>query len=136
MSHHGHHPEKHSHAPDTSAGYERTDAAAKPVVVFIFWLTVFTLVSFALCLGMYRLLEMGQASLDPGIHPMAQERKLTPGVPRLQVREAADMAAYRKASEEKVNGYGWISREASVVRVPADKAIDLILKNKELKSRE
>ncbi len=137
MSHHGHSHNKASKAPDVSAGYERSDAAAMPVVVFIFWLTVFTLVCFALCFGMYRLLEKGQASIDPGLHPMAQERgTIAPGAPRLQVQEASDMAAYRKASEDKAQGYGWISREAAAVRVPVDKAMDLVLKNKELKSRE
>ena len=136
MSGHGHEPKKSSHVSDPSAGYEQTDAAAKPVVLFVFWLAVFTVASFVVCFLIYRLLEKGQRAIDPGLHPMSMERKFAEGAPLLQVHEAADLAAFRESVDEKVNGYGWISREASVVRVPVTKAIDLVLKNKELKSRE
>ena len=74
--------------------------------------------------------------IDAPLHPMAVERKLAEGAPRLQITEAADLTAYRKAMDEKIDGYGWVNRDASVVRVPVAKAMDLVLKNKELKSRE
>ena len=139
MSHHGHHghqspQSKGSHGHD-HPGYEPTDAHAKPLVIFVVILTVSTLACFAIGFVTYRLLEKGQSMIDPGLHPMAVERHLPDGVPRLQVKEAADLKVFREAQDVKVNGYGWISREASVVRVPVDKAMDLLLKNGELKSR-
>lgn len=124
------------HQPSAADGYERTDAAAMPVVAFTFWLAVFTVASFAACFAMYRWMEHGRKSMDPASHPMAVERKISQNVPRLQIHEAADLAVFRQTADEQVNSYGWISREASMVRVPVAKAMDLLLKNKELKSRE
>lgn len=119
-----------------NGGYEKTDAAAKPLIVFTLVLTVFTLACFAAGFAFYRLLEKGQSMIDPDVHPMSVKNKINEGAPRLQIREAVDLAAHRAAESEKVDGYGWISREAKIVRVPVDKAIDLVLKGKELKSRE
>lgn len=133
---HGHGQKPGGPSGNHDLGYEPTDAHAKPLIVFTVCLAVFTVACFIAGFVVYRLLEKGRSMIDPSLHPMAVERKLVDGAPRLQIVEAADLAAYRKAAEEKVNGYGWISRETSVVRVPVTKAMDLVLKNKELKSRE
>ena len=119
-----------------SHGYEPTDAKAKPLIIFTVILAVFTVTSFFAGLGIYRILEKGRLMLDPPLHPMAVERKIADGQPRLQVREAVDLAEHRRLENKKVQSYGWISREASVVRVPLDKAMDLVLEKNELKSRE
>ena len=137
MSGHGHgNKPAHDNVNRDNFGYEPTDAKATPLVVFTIGLTVFTVAAFIASFGIYRLLEKGQKMIDPPMHPMAVERKIAEGMPRLQINEAADLTEYRQAMDQKVNGYGWINKDASIVRVPVTKAMDLVLKNKELKSRE
>lgn len=147
MSGHGHgnksnqsHERGHSNTQGSAGaghpGYEPTDAKATPLIMFTVCLTVFTVACFFAGFVVYRMLEMGRSTLDKPVHPMAVERKITDGAPRLQIAEADDLAAYRKSADDKVNGYGWVDRGNSVVRVPVAKAMDLILKHKELKSRE
>jgi len=38
--------------------------------------------------------------------------------------------------EDILNSYGWITPQAGVVRIPIDRAMDLLIKRDELKSRE
>jgi hypothetical protein len=122
--------------PQGHKGYEPTDAKAKPLIIFTIVLALFTAGSFAAGLLIYKALEMGQAMMDPGVHPMAVKSSLPAGVPKLQIHEAADLLQHHKEQAEKADAYSWIDRDQKVVRVPVDKAIDLVLKNGELKSRE
>ena len=132
----GHGPKHAPHKINPAAGYEETDAHAKPLVIFTIGLFFFTVASFIFSFYFYRGLEKIRAGQEPAAHPMAVERKLVDGVPRLQAHEALDLAAFRKTEDQVVDGYGWIDKDASVVRVPVEKAIDLVLAKKELKSRD
>jgi hypothetical protein len=54
---------------------------------------------------------------DP--HPIAPE-------PRLQTNDQADLEKFRAAEEEKLNSYGWVNKEAGIIRIPIERAMDLI----------
>jgi hypothetical protein len=140
MSSHGHQPNHElnheNQANKNHNGYEPTDAPAKPLLVFAVVLTIFTVACFIGGFITFRILEKGYQMIDPDKHPMSASRKMPEGMPRLQVTEANDLAAFQKSEEELVSSYGWISREAGKVRVPVAKAIDLVLKKNQLKSRE
>lgn len=47
--------------------------------------------------------------------------------PRLQVAPQADLAALRSREDAELNGYGWVDRQAGVVRIPINRAMDLIV---------
>lgn len=47
----------------------------------------------------------------------------TPPAPRLQVRPADDLAAYRAAMQARLSSYGWSDRAAGLVHVPIDEAM-------------
>jgi len=53
-------------------------------------------------------------------------RTLPPG-PRLQVDARKDLAAYLKDQQQALDTYGWVDQKAGVVRVPIDRAMDLLL---------
>ena len=48
--------------------------------------------------------------------------------PRLEIKPGASLAELRAAEEADLNSYGWIDRNAGTVRIPIDRAIQLILK--------
>jgi hypothetical protein len=49
-----------------------------------------------------------------------------PPKPRLQIAPRLDLAQKRKAEDEALNSYAWIDRSAGTVRIPIDRAIDLL----------
>ena len=53
---------------------------------------------------------------DP--HPIAPE-------PRLQTNDRADLERFRAAEEQKLNSYGWVDKDAGVIRIPIGRAMDL-----------
>src|SRR5579862_1264275 len=65
-------------------------------------------------------------SLGPPATPFANERPLPPG-PRLQVDPLQDWRVYRAQQQETLDSYGWVDEKNSVVRIPIDRAMDLLL---------
>ena len=47
--------------------------------------------------------------------------------PRLQVKGAADLASLRAAENANLQSYGWIDRKSGIVRIPVDRAMQLLL---------
>jgi len=45
--------------------------------------------------------------------------------PRLQVDPADDLAALRRAEEERLSSYGWIDRDRTTLHIPIDRAMAL-----------
>ena len=49
------------------------------------------------------------------------------GVPRLQLKPPEDLNNFRAGEETALNNYGWINQTAGVVRIPIERAMDLVL---------
>lgn len=49
-----------------------------------------------------------------------------PPAPRLQVDAPADLAAMRAQEDRILGSYGWVDRSAGKVRIPIDRAMDLV----------
>jgi hypothetical protein len=47
--------------------------------------------------------------------------------PRLQIKGAVDLAKLRAAEKADLDSYGWIDRNSGIVRIPIDRAIQLLL---------
>lgn len=50
-----------------------------------------------------------------------------PAQPRLQANPRADLREYRAREQRRLHGYGWVDRDAGVVHVPIDRAMDLLV---------
>jgi len=48
-------------------------------------------------------------------------------VPRLEVKPGASLAELRAAEDADLNSYGWINRSTDTVRIPIDRAMQLIV---------
>ena len=64
--------------------------------------------------------------LGPPPTPFESARP-TPPAPQLQTAPAADWSHYMKQQQQTTNSYGWVDRKAGVVRIPIDRAMDLVL---------
>ena len=56
-----------------------------------------------------------------GIEPLRRFPK-----PNLEISPSADLTAVRGHEDEELTSYGWIDRKAGIVRIPIDRAMDLI----------
>ena len=61
-------------------------------------------------------------------YPLAvgQENRLPPE-PRLQTNPRQDMRDLRESEDERLTTFGWVDRNAGVVRIPIDEAMKLTL---------
>ena len=58
--------------------------------------------------------------------PLPKSERKFPA-PRLQVHPAEDLAALQAREEKQLTSYGWVDREKEVVRIPIDRAMDLLV---------
>lgn len=56
-----------------------------------------------------------------GIEPLTRFPK-----PNLELNPHVDLAALRSRENAELESYGWVDRKAGVVRIPIDRAIDLL----------
>src|SRR5207244_526994 len=64
-------------------------------------------------------------SPDPPSRIVLQPRLLAPP-PRVQTNPSAELDDFRTAEERKLNRYGWVDKQRGIVRIPIERAIDLI----------
>lgn len=57
---------------------------------------------------------------------MVPDDSQIPPRPRLQPDPPLELAEFRNSEEQKLTRYGWVDRKAQVVRIPIDRAIDLL----------
>lgn len=110
---------------DVKKGYEESDARAMPILISGLVLAIFVglgaLIGGATLVG-FRAVEAEERG---PISPMF-ERQL-PGAPALQANPYADLDAYRARQREAVQSYGWISERDGVVRIPVERAMELLV---------
>jgi hypothetical protein len=119
------HTEQKPSNPDVQ--YEKTDAHARPLYQFLFWISLITLLTAILSMGILRALESWREGASTrALMAEPQERQLPPA-PRLQMREPMDLAAFRKEEEATLSTYGVVDREKGIYRIPIDEAMKLTL---------
>jgi len=69
---------------------------------------------------------VGHQGLGPPASPFEDVRTLPSG-PRLQVTAPQDLKRYQGAQAEILNSYGWVDQKAGIVRIPVERAMDILL---------
>ncbi len=106
-----------------SAGYELRDVRVVPLALAT--AALFALLS-ASMFGMHALFRSLDARVDgdAGAHSMAGERQIPPE-PRLQVEPRAELEVFQAEQARWLSTYGWIDRDAGIVRLPIERAMEL-----------
>jgi hypothetical protein len=121
------HDEKHDVPVDPSAGWEKRDVNIKGLFIFAFWMAVVLLVTMV---GMnFAFKAFKEASpMGPTRSPVVQEgERMIPTGPLLQVHPHQELKDYCDAQQREVSTYGWIDQTSGVVRIPVDRAEEMIL---------
>jgi hypothetical protein len=122
---------KHGSKPnvpvDASAGWEKRDVNIKGLFQFAFWMAM---VLFVTMVGMNFSFKAFKKSstMGPTMSPMVKSSdRMIPSGPLLQVRPHQELQDYCAAQQQNVNTYAWVSQPSGVVRIPVDRAMELIL---------
>jgi hypothetical protein len=108
----------------TPNGHEPHDVAARPVLLAALALAaVLVLVSGGQLL-LLRFYEHRAAEHEAPAAPLAEAR--TPPEPQLLPDPRSALLELRAEEEALLHGYGWVNREAGIVRIPIERAIDLL----------
>jgi hypothetical protein len=111
---------------ERTAAYEKRDANPRALVYFIL---IMAAILAATSLSLIWLFKHYQKVENPGsvvAAPFAAARPLPPP-PRIQPNPSADMQGYMQSQQDLLNSYGWIDRQEGVVRLPIDRAMQLLL---------
>jgi hypothetical protein len=110
---------------DHLRGYEPYEQRIRPVVLFVLGLTAGTvLVIWLMKLSADALNREAREGSHP-IHPLAASSELPPE-PRLQETPALDLARFLAKEDETLSTYGWVDRKAGVVRIPIERAMEIV----------
>jgi hypothetical protein len=110
----------------TRAGYEVSDARVGPLLrwgVILAAVTAFSFVTVSLVSwGFTRMAERGERPPPP----MMSRKAELPPEPRLQVRPQSDYERFRAREDAALQGYGWVDRERGIVKIPIERAIEVL----------
>jgi hypothetical protein len=124
-----HHPHV-AHAPPDQAEIHHEESDVNIYAIFGFGaglLVVAGIVS-VLIFVLFRYFEGREAARVPPAYPLAISRESrVPPEPRLQTDPRQDLSNLLAKEDEVLTSYGWLDRNAGVVRIPIDEAMKLTL---------
>ncbi|MGA8103475.1 MAG: hypothetical protein WB869_15050 [Candidatus Acidiferrales bacterium] len=118
-------PGEDPHQASVSVGHELSDAEARPLAYAGLILAVILILIGIGMAGTFYFFAKEQ-KLGPPATPFENARTLPP-LPRLQVYPRMELKEYRDSQRDILNSYGWVDRAGGVVRIPVDRAIELVL---------
>jgi hypothetical protein len=130
--------EIHPANPTGNGGYERSDISSADVLYFLLGLLVAGVLSYFVVDGMYSYLDKRSAAEQAPVNPLVTNAptdtrhiskdypQSTFPSPRLEEDERGQLNGIRLKEEQTLNTYDWIDQNAGTVRIPIDRAMDLI----------
>jgi hypothetical protein len=108
--------------------HEESDVNIGAILGFGAGLIVAAMLIHLLTYVLFRYFDSREARRVTPQYPLAVARETAvPPEPRLQTNPRQDLADLRAKEDETLNSYGWVDRNAGVVRIPIDEAITLTL---------
>jgi hypothetical protein len=123
-------------------GFEREDLQVSTVLYFFLGLGVALLLCIVGLRGVFAFLNHREKALQPPVNPLltnvpSDTRKLPVDYrdylkenfpdPRLEIDERNQLDDQRLREERELYSYGWVDEKAGTVRIPIDRAMDLIV---------
>jgi hypothetical protein len=112
--------------PIQAHGYEKSDASPRGLLHFALAMAAILVI---LALSLIWLFKHYQKTENPGAFIAAPFTGVepVPPAPRVQPDPSADMRSYLQSQQSLLNSYAWIDRQNGIVRLPIDRAMELLL---------
>jgi len=123
--------------PDSDEGFEHQDLSPNAVYAFLGALAVSGVVIYFVLWGFYHGLDAYERRHQPALNPLVQQTQTDTRVvppdafmkfpqPRLERNERLEINEFRLKEEQTLNSYGWVEHPGGAVRIPIDRAMQLI----------
>jgi hypothetical protein len=119
---------KNDAAKNPKVDYERQDLNVRSVVIFAVGLLVVIIVSMILIAVILNTLNTRRAAVETS-PPTAFPTPVAPLQPNPidQATSIEELDELRAREDAILNNYGWVDREAGVVRIPIERAMELVV---------
>jgi len=124
------------HEPINHDGFEQEDLSSRSALYFLAGLVLVCLVVYFIVFGMYRFLDSyataHQPPMSPMVKPEADTRAVTPEnaetfpQPRLEENERTQLRSFIEDQDRTLATYDWLDKDRGTVRIPIDRAMELI----------
>lgn len=116
-----------SEQPDEAAARAR-DVNIRGVLLFGFWLAVAAIVVQLGVWALFRVLARQETSRDRPLPPLVVSNlQRTPPEPRLEPQPLAPRARLTEEENGILTTYGWVDKSRGLVRLPIDRAMELLV---------
>ena len=122
-----------------NVGFERQDLQPSGVLYFFLGLLLAILLCIVGLKGVFAILDHREKALQPAVNPLVTNvptdtRHIAPGYPqdvfpnpKLEEDERGQLNGIRLEEEKTLYSYGWVDGKAGTVRIPIDRAMDLLV---------
>lgn len=107
------------------AGHELRDLSPKAIALFALSLAILLVLVVLVTYFLHEHYLTVQVRTQAPPSPLSAAREPTPE-PRLAVTPGEDLKALRAAEDSLLKSYAWIDRQQGIVRIPIDRAIELL----------
>jgi hypothetical protein len=125
--------------PPVDAGFERQDLKTAGIVYFLLTLGVVTVLCMVGLRGLYAYLDAREKASQPAVNPLVTNvledtRHIPAGYPqatfpspKLEEDERGQLNGIRLNEEQILYSYSWVDEQAGTVRIPIERAMDLLV---------
>jgi hypothetical protein len=122
------HPENLANPGNPDVHHETTDVNIRAILGFGVGLIAVAAVVHLLIYVLFGYFNSREGVQAPADYPLAAAQgNREPPEPRLQIDPRKDLADLRAREDEQLTTYGWVDRNAGVVRIPIEAAMKLTL---------
>ena len=123
------------HAADAKDGlagnlevhHEESDVDIRAIFAFGAGLMAVAFVVFLMIYVLFGFFDGRERMTVPAEYPLAAQAPKVPPEPRLQEHPREDLRELRAREDEILTSYGWVDKNAGIVRIPIDAAMKLTL---------
>ena len=114
------------HLVPTVVGHETRDADIRQIVYTGAGLAITAVIVGIIVFGIFKYLG-GHEIATIQVNPMSVEDQQIPPAPRLQEHSTIELQQLHAQEDHVLSTYGWMDKKTGVVRIPIDRAKDLML---------
>jgi hypothetical protein len=125
-------PENSRHLPkgvpnNSDVRFEHSDVDASSLLTYGFWLVVTTAVVVVILWRLYFVFVTQEAARQPPPPVMKIDPEaMSVPPPNLQAMPTQDLTAFRYREDRVLHSYGWVDKDAGIVRIPIDEAMRIL----------
>lgn len=117
--------ERNLAAQSAGSGHELRDLPPARIALFGVALAVIIVSVLFITYALFQRFQAGETRARPLPSPLSYSQEPTPE-PRLEVNPGVELKTMRAEEDEILKSYDWIDRDRGIVRMPIDRAIEVL----------